>query len=403
MLKTFLDIPHYRRAGEKQWRASRRFDRRVAEVVERMMIEFHAYAADFNMALGWNLHMSATPPTFVTEDYVLTYRARLGTRLWSLVLRAEHDSIGFFLIPSATLIGFAKATKPAMTLRFTNDSGWLLDDCSWDAVDGIDELCKILFKMLVARCIEETDNTNDPFAPLAVAIEPQKISIGEFLQRMQKEVEAAENAWESLPPQGKDSQEQNRPEEPQMTRYDVYNDVLLSFTFLIERTEREVQDVVEQGTQAFCRRDLQAIKRASIDLLSAQANEKAARELRDDWGQLHEVADALSASGTDFGIRGICHDPFAEDLDVDSALEQVALAVDAVLESIVMRGAEAFSARDFAKVDLLRRHALYVIEFNNRLNSAREKWSKPRPINTSLRQPVSAAAIADPAPAKAVV
>lgn len=603
-----------RRHAERRHQASaQQFHSMVVEMVDRVMDKLHGYALEFNLAVGWNLHISATPPTFVNEavqynarrepvESQTMYRARLATRLWSLVVRAQKNQIEFFLLPTQSVMGLSKTEHyyPAvMTLLLNVQSCvWTLDEDVDFSVVGVERMCQRLFRMLVNKCISEMDSKSgrDPFAtvcdaseellaqfsdeqsqpspggglepegPLfpnpeleampeysfrspgsndgrassagsgdakqtssaaatcngasvvvpaaatagvsvsvnvstettvthltpvtaatingaaasnlpttaipAVAVAPpvaaplpaapatpspspstssrmirgmppdaeatlsepietvsprraNLISIGEFLRRMKNEIESADSGI-NLPsakdvdrsaaadgydimheivrrasadaaassPYKADQQEV----ESIMTRYDAYNDVLLSFTFLIERVERLITDVSEQGAQSFRRRDLGGVKRSCIDLVNAQANERRVLELRHDWLKMKDIGDTLNAHNTDtarrhatppgapLGLPSMSSGNDIQSANADSivALDYLIDKVDAVVEVMSDCGAEAFAARDFAKVDRFRHHALSVIEFKHRVIQTRNTWTTPiQNLNTS--------------------
>lgn len=564
-----------RRNAERRHQASaQQFHSMVVEMVDRVMDKLHGYALEFNLAVGWNLHISATPPTFVNEtvqynsrreptESQTMYRARLATRLWSLVVRARRNQVEFFLLPTQSVMGLSKTEHyyPAvMTLALDVESCvWSLDENLEFASFGVDRLCQRLFRMLVNKCIAEMDNRSgrDPFATVCDAGEevlarfpdeefqpspnasmpsgdaegpvfphpeleampeysfrPSKsnaagapsvsandtkpaaataascdtasivvpaattavsvsvnvstettitrlpavsvtedseqtisdpdslsarkanlISIGEFLRRMKREIENSSDPGISLPSakdvdRGADGYDimneivrrasaeavataahrQDQQEvESIMTRYDAYNDVLLSFTFLIERVERLITDVSELGAQSFRRRDLGGVKRACVELVNAQANERRVLELRHDWLKMKDIGDALNQHNTEtarrhgvpagapLGIPQSQLDPqsaqsatHSATADVLTALDYLIDQVDTVVEVMSDCGAEAFASRDFAKVDRFRHHALAIIEFKHRVMHTRNTWSNPiQNLNTSANPSVS--------------
>lgn len=464
------------------------FPTEIVELVDRIVDKLHGYALEFNLAVGWNLHVSATPPTFVTEalqynarreaiESQTLYRARLATRLWSLVVRADGCAIQFLLVPTQVVMGLSKTEtyyEPVMTITVdSNNGGWSLDGEPFE-LNSVNRLCQALFKLLVAKCMAENPGSRrDPFATMHGATpvspvevpgtasgvaeqkvgsefavspsseqqlsagidtecsqalqpesrgdldgragqpisgappsmelpqtidldlpprDPRLISIGEFLKRMREQVEPAD-AESALPP----AKEPKEPTEPIMSRYDSYNDVLLNFTMLLERVEVHIAEATESGAQAFRRRDLTGVKRACIDLVATQANEKRVYELRSQWLTMKAVSETLAQhdSPASQAHRALLQ-PGG---DTDAAMHNLIEAVDTVVEVLSDCGSEAFAARDFLKVERFRHHAMDVIQFKQRLITLRDTWSKPttvRAVNESLRVEHSASGEAQP-------
>ncbi len=164
-------------------------------------------------------------------------------------------------------------------------------------------------------------------------------------------------------------------EEVLMTRYDAYNHVLLSFSFLTERAEQAVMQRTEDGAQAFRRRDLAAVKRVCAQLIQAQCQVQHIFQLRDDWSKMDEVADAIAELGSDglFGVFGGEH--LADDVPI--AFDHLIDRLDVVVANMQECAAQAFIVSDLTKVSRFRRHAVTVMVFKLRILEAREDWMKP--------------------------
>jgi hypothetical protein len=387
------------------------FNSEIVDLVDLMMLRLHQYAKEFNLAVAWNLHVTATPPSFVTEAVsfnshretthaITTYRARLATRLWSLILRAEKNRLEFFLIPTHNVLGLSKTEHeypPVSVLGFDGQRFWQ-DGRPISVHDGGERLCRFVFHMLVSKCIQDVENkTSDPFNGM-LGYQDDEHDVAQLLRMLQpptqlanKEAQAgevlppgkdeafclgdaiAESAWETFPLLGPITNQYTEP--ATMTRYDIYNDVLLCFAFLAERIDVAVSDLADHGAQAFRRRDLNVVKRCCLDLVAAESHEAQVRELRVNWTAMNEISELL-ADCTEYGALSHRSGPASADIcnDLPSALRCLIESVEVVAEAMIECGAKAFSARDFERVDRFRKFAASALLFKAHVEGLRDSW-----------------------------
>lgn len=352
------------------------FNKQIIDLVDQMILRLRQYANDFNLAVGWNLHVTATPPSYVSESESLTtYRARLATRLWSLILRAERNRIDFFLIPTHSVLGPARPDgeyPPVSSVSFDGERFWQ-DGRPVHIEDGGEKLCQFVFRMLVSKCIQNVAvKTEDPFASideeaLANAMPPAGKDTGSARTRnLSLKAERNANTRNGF---------SNEMEPAIMTRYDVYNDVLLCFTFLAQRINGAISDVSDHGAQAFRRRDLNGVKRCCLALVAIQTNEARVTELRREWIAMNGMS-VLLAECTEYGAGSVKHDPASSKIsdDVPSALKCLIKSIDHVSNTLIECGAKAFSNRDFERVDQFRTLAMQSDQFKVRAEILHDEW-----------------------------
>ncbi len=149
----------------------------IVSMVDKIMDKLHYFALQFNLEVGWDLHVSTTRPTFVTEvvhynfrrepiETITIYRARLSTRLWSLVIRGHGPLIEFFVLPAQIVIGLSRSEshhRPILELRAMrkqDDLHWFLNGRDMSA-DQLQEVCETAFKNLIARCLHDSSYQPD--------------------------------------------------------------------------------------------------------------------------------------------------------------------------------------------------------------------------------------------------
>jgi hypothetical protein len=143
-------------------------------VVTAMFTLLNTCALELNNSLGFSeLNIVSTPPQQVEETVTFTksrqpqkevtyFRTRFATPTWSLVVRARHDCIECFLLPTTRVMGLSlieSSYEPiaVMTAR-TDDDGieWSLDQKPLTR-ERLSELCMVLFK----RLLDETKSALD--------------------------------------------------------------------------------------------------------------------------------------------------------------------------------------------------------------------------------------------------
>jgi len=132
---------------------------KIFGLLQRFTFEFNQIAA------GTDLHVSGTISGDVTEvtqynklreavQSETYFRARVSTRLFSLVLRGRHESVEFYLLPVNKVMALSKSEKQYRALariqvRITEEGMmWRMED-GVPAVDSMDELCMWLFSNLI--------------------------------------------------------------------------------------------------------------------------------------------------------------------------------------------------------------------------------------------------------------
>jgi hypothetical protein len=132
---------------------------KIYGMLQRYMFEFNQIAA------GTDLHVSGTISGDVTEvtrfnqmreaEETETYfRARISTRLYSLVLRGRNECVEFYLLPVNKIMALSKSEnqyKPiaSIQVKITEDGMMWRMENGLPAVDSLDELCRWLFSSLV--------------------------------------------------------------------------------------------------------------------------------------------------------------------------------------------------------------------------------------------------------------
>jgi hypothetical protein len=142
-------------------------DRQGIEVIiDRLFSCFQGFMYEFNkVAVGTDLHVSGTISGEVTEitrynkfreaEVTETYfRARLSTRIYSLVIRGQSNQIDFFLLPVTRAMALSTIENqypPLATIEIrVSDDGIMWRPVIIDpSCDSLESLCGWLFKQLV--------------------------------------------------------------------------------------------------------------------------------------------------------------------------------------------------------------------------------------------------------------
>ncbi len=138
----------------------------IEVIIDRLFSCLQGYMYEFNkVAVGTDLHVSGTISGEVTEitrynkfreaEATATYfRARLSTRIYSLVIRGQGNKIDFFLLPvnRAMALSTIENEYPSLAtieIKVGND-GIMWRPVSVDpSCDSLESLCGTLFKQLV--------------------------------------------------------------------------------------------------------------------------------------------------------------------------------------------------------------------------------------------------------------
>lgn len=137
-------------------------------VLDRLFSCMQGYMYEFNkVAIGTDLHVSGTISGEVTEvtrvnkfreaEITQTYfRARLSTRIFSLVLRGSQNKIDFFLLPvtrAMALSTIENEYSPLATIEIkVGDKGLLWRPIRIDSsCNSLESLCAWSFKQLITE------------------------------------------------------------------------------------------------------------------------------------------------------------------------------------------------------------------------------------------------------------
>jgi len=132
---------------------------KIYGILQRYMFEFNQVAA------GTELHVAGTISGDVTEvtrynklreaqETETYFRARLSTRLYSLVMRGKDDRVDFYLLPVNKVMALSKLESefPPLTsiqVKITEQGMMWRMAQGVPPIDSLDELCMWLFSNLV--------------------------------------------------------------------------------------------------------------------------------------------------------------------------------------------------------------------------------------------------------------
>lgn len=138
----------------------------IETLIDKIYGMLQRYTFEFNqIAAGTDLHVSGTISGDVTEvtrfnkmreaEETETYfRARISTRLFSLVMRGKHECVEFYLLPVNKIMALSKTEneyKPIsrIQVKITEEGMMWRMENGVPNVDSLDELCMWLFSNLV--------------------------------------------------------------------------------------------------------------------------------------------------------------------------------------------------------------------------------------------------------------
>ena len=138
----------------------------IETLIDKIFGMLQRFTFEFNqIAAGTDLHVSGTISGDVTEvtqynkmreavESETYFRARVSTRLFSLVLRGKNESVEFYLLPVNKVMALSKTEKQYRPLariqvRITEEGMMWRMENGVPAVDSMDELCMWLFSNLI--------------------------------------------------------------------------------------------------------------------------------------------------------------------------------------------------------------------------------------------------------------
>jgi hypothetical protein len=138
----------------------------IETLIDKIFALLQRFTFEFNqIAAGTDLHVSGTISGDVTEvtqynkmreaiESETYFRARVSTRLFSLVLRGRNESVEFYLLPVNKVMALSKSEKQYRPLariqvRISEEGMMWRMENGVPAVDSMDELCMWLFSNLI--------------------------------------------------------------------------------------------------------------------------------------------------------------------------------------------------------------------------------------------------------------
>lgn len=132
--------------------------------IDIVMDTLRSFSLMFNKDADYELFLTVTAPLleYEAETNITSYRGRISSRNWSLVVASKEKRIQFILLPSSHLLhGSAAHSEQHLLMELhvdtNNDKLELLCENKQSEVNDISELAKEAFKILVEAIFSDID------------------------------------------------------------------------------------------------------------------------------------------------------------------------------------------------------------------------------------------------------